>query len=409
MIKTVLKTAWEGLTDEDVLKSWADNKYEKDKAGRKRNLRAVETYLKWRVMTAKQALDEQAEYRLTRIVPMKLIEFVKVLHHDLNYSESTSHNMSNAVRSFYKYWGIQLLVQNGDFKSSKPVYSDYDLSLEDIRAIVAASDLRGRAIILTAESTGWREGDIANLKRNQIEEFLDKEPPVQIKTITSKKNIEAISFLHKAAIDALKKYLATRTDDNEYLFVTIQRGIKKIRAAPLNKIIQDSARRAGIETGTYRLRFHCLRKFLIGRLQDAGVEQNVWKIIVGKKTKEKTYSTKKLRDSYIKALPRIDPSALVNNHKKVEDLTALVEGLQEQLASLERAKTAELLMDYYQKYMVQRNDEKLGRPRKLMKLSDDLTNVLGLTEDEMDSMWALAKAMKAVSDKLAYENNHREG
>jgi regulator of replication initiation timing len=104
------------------------------------------------------------------------------------------------------------------------------------------------------------------------------------------------------------------------------------------------------------VRTHCLRKFTIGRLQDAGVEENLWKMIVGKKVPEAAYSSNRTREAYLTALPKLDPTSLNNNHAKLTDLETKVDGLEKdnnrlrlELNELKTKKTLEFLMDLFNK------------------------------------------------------------
>lgn len=390
-----MKTAWEDKTAEELVKLWADKKYSK-KAVRDRNIRYLNHYLRFRRLNAKEVLDEQVELLHSRVVPLKLLEFMDYFQKVLKYSESGAVNATNAIRSYYKFWGVPLLIQKGDIEPSDTVYQDYDLTLDDIRQICAACDARGRAIILTGESLGWREGDIGQLKREHVEPFLKKEPPILVKLETEKEKVLARGFLHKTAIEAIRNYLATRTDSNEYLFVTSQRGIKQMRASAFNKIIQDGARRANIDTGAYRLRFHCLRKFLIGRLQDVGTEENVWKQLVGKETPERTYSTKKLREAYLKVLPLVDFSVSGSNHARVEEL-------EEKVRKLERMRMTELLTYFGEELIGLRKELAI---KSVPAKTGGTMEPIKLSPEEQLTLMALGRALRRIWDEQANENNH---
>ena len=402
------KTVWMEKSNNKIVLDWAERKYGSQKD---RNIIYLERWLEFRGLTAKQALDEQLEELHTRLVPLKLLDFVKHYQEELGYAESSAINATNAVRSFYSHYGVPLMIQTNDIKPSKPVYQDYELTLEDISTICHASDKRGRAIILTGESLGWREGDIGRLLRIHVEPFLDREAPIMIKLVTEKELVLATGFLHGGAIKAIKEYLATRTDDCPYLFTTTQRGIGKMRASAFNKIIQDSAKRASIETGSYRLRFHCLRKFLISRLQDSGIEENMWKQIVGKAVREKAYTSTRLREAYTKALPRIDPTALVNNHKKVEELEKKIE-------RLEKARMTELLMYFGEELTSLRAELAKKAPAKAdaTKKSGSLKptgkgglvahGLVSLEMEEQITLLALSRGLRRIWDEQANENNH---
>lgn len=226
--------------------------------------------------------------------------------------------------------------------------------------MVTAANLRCKALFLTMESTGLGVGDIVQFKRDEVEPFLDEEKaPVGIEVSTEKERVPAYTFLHKSAIKALKEYLASRTDSYPWLFVTDEGN--HIQTAEVDRMVKNAFRRVGFKSGSLRIRSHCIRKFTIGRLQDAGVETNVWKTIVGKTVPEAAYSTEKLRESYLKALPKLDPSVLVNNHARVKDLENQVEKLTKQLEQLEKKKGIEAIMDLYKQMQGEVNREDFNK------------------------------------------------
>ena len=71
----------------------------------------------------------------------------------------------------------------------------------------------------------------------------------------------------------------------------------------LTQVLKRLVVRAGIVTGNKRVRFHCLRKFLIDNLSRF-MSESKWKQIVGKVIDEKAYvSEDSLREDYKRAMP----------------------------------------------------------------------------------------------------------
>jgi hypothetical protein len=214
--------------------------------------------------------------------------------------------------------------------------------------IQAEHGLREKALIMTGESTGLRIGDILRLRKSLIEPLLNQEPPIGIEIrTTEKERVPAKPFLHQACVQLLKEYLTKEYPTNsnsDLLFVTSED--KPMNEKYVDRVIKRAFKYAGYNSGKLRVRFHCLRKFVIGRLQDAGVSESVWKLIVGKKTKEATYSTQYLREAYISALPRLDPTALVNNQQRVQELELRVKHQEQEIQTLRTAKIFEL-MNYF--------------------------------------------------------------
>lgn len=90
----------------------------------------------------------------------------------------------------------------------------------------------------------------------------------------------------------------------------------QIKAKELTENLRRLAKKAGIKTYGKRVRFHCLRKWLIDRIS-LEMSESKWKQIFGKQINEKAYvSPLKLREAYNKVMPHIQITA-----EKVEGLT----------------------------------------------------------------------------------------
>lgn len=96
-----------------------------------------------------------------------------------------------------------------------------------------------RAILEVLYSIGCRVGELVVLKKSDIDW---KERTVQL---FGKGKKHRTSFLNAKAEVALKEYLATRTDDNEYLFVSDRAPHLQMHNAGIQKIMREMAERAG--------------------------------------------------------------------------------------------------------------------------------------------------------------------
>jgi hypothetical protein len=111
---------------------------------------------------------------------------------------------------------------------------------------------------------------------------------------------------------------------------------QRMQDAELSYILQSLARKAKIEHGSKRIRFHCLRKYLSDRLSSA-MSESKWKQIVGKKISEGAYiSADSLREDYAKAMPTIAISSNGNGRvseleKKIDTQNKMIEFLKEQV------------------------------------------------------------------------------
>lgn len=329
---------------------WSTNNYRRAHQGR-HHANQVQDYLDWAHLTSEEAIDLGWKEQRDRGTERRILNYYKYLNEQRKAgvegakTEVAAFDCVNAIRSFYKYFGLEIKFRRNEIEEPAPVYTDHRFNLSEIAGMIhAAPGLRNKSIILFGSSTGLREGDIAKCPRRRIEDLLKSEAPVCIGPMnTEKKRITAYPFLHATAVKYLVEYLGSRMDNLDLLFPTDEGN--PCDGHYLNGMIKTAYEKAGFKTPKgERVRFHNLRKFVISRMQDAGLEENVWKTIIGKKTKEAAYTTEQLKEHFIKVQDRLDPGAITNNHAKLEDVTAQLETLQKENARL-NAKMAELAVD----------------------------------------------------------------
>jgi integrase len=329
---------------------WYSNNYRREYQGRHHG-NQVQEYLDWAQLTGEEAIDLGWKEQRDRGTERRILNYYKHLNDQREAevegakTEVAAFDCVNAIRSFYKYYGLEIRFRRNEIEEPAPVYTDHRFTLSEVAGMVhAAPGLRNKSIILFGSSTGLREGDIAKMPRKRIEDLLTQEAPICIGPInTEKKRVPAHPFLHKTAVKYLKEYLAERMDDLDLLFPTDEGN--PCDGHYLNGMIKTAYEKAGFKAPEgERIRFHNLRKFVISRMQDAGLETNVWKTIIGKKTKEAPYTTEQLRQHFIKVQDRLDPGAITDNHAKLEDVTVQLEALEKENVRLS-AKIAELSAD----------------------------------------------------------------
>ena len=125
---------------------------------------------------------------------------------------------------------------------------------------------------------------------------LDQEPPISIGEIqTIKEKITAYPFIDSDALPIIKQILeSNKKKPSNQRIITVQ-------STELTSIIQNLAKKANIDIGDTRLRFHCFRKYLTNNLKNH-MSESAWKQIIGKSISEQAYvSTLGLRDCYLKS------------------------------------------------------------------------------------------------------------
>jgi hypothetical protein len=221
----------------------------------------------------------------------------------------------------------QAVLKTMDFKEVRGKVESALLRLyrEDLSRMSFAGSLKERYVLLVGKSLGLRAGDFTKLTFGQFRCLkLDSEPPIAFGEIgTGKEKVKAYPFLDADAMPVVKAWLESHKDakDTDRMVYDSENN--------LSIILQTLCEKAGmeIENGTIhgkRVRFHCLRKFLIDRLS-AYASESQWKQIVGKAIGEGAYvSQEQLRGVFARAMKDL---VINGNGVKVKKLAELENAL----------------------------------------------------------------------------------
>lgn len=215
-------------------------------------------------------------------------------------NEGTASTVAAAVRGFFSFHRQDLKfrpIEARHLEEAEPVYEDYRFSRDDLKRMSDVAKLTEKYVIVAGKSFGLRAGDFLALVRGDLEAYLDREVPISIgKYQTEKEKEPAYPFIDRDAKPVIKLMLQKmdregRTDPEEPM-------LNYKHTVELTRIVRRVAERAGIKHGSKRIRFHCLRKFLIDRLSSF-MSESKWKQVVGKAISEGAYvSPDLLRKDY---------------------------------------------------------------------------------------------------------------
>ena len=219
-------------------------------------------------------------------------------------SEESATTASAIVRGFFAYHRTSLEFRRSEsakLAEAKPKYEDYRFSLEDLKKMFDIGDLEERYIVTAGKSFGLRAGDFLRLTRGDLEAYLDRPAPISIgRYSTQKEGVSAYPFIDTDALPVIK--LMIEKMDREGKAKPTNRILTFKQGIQLTRVIKRIVEKAGINIGNKRVRFHCLRKFLIDRLSSF-MSESKWKQIVGKAISEGAYvSPDSLRDDYERAM-----------------------------------------------------------------------------------------------------------
>jgi len=253
-------------------------------------------------------------------------------------SDNARQAFIHAVRSFFAYHRLDLKLTKQQKrllgKNARLVEHDYLFSIKDIEEMAKVGNPQERYILLAGKDVGLRAIDFLSLKQGHfaraIKQRESEEPPIFLgKIYTQKEGVYAHPFLTDDGLEAARVWLQILRSKGAY---NDDMPMLSIQEKELTENLKRLALKAAIQTHGERVRFHCLRKFLIDRIS-IKMSESKWKQIVGKQIDQGAYvSPLELREAYASVMDRIEipkPSPL--NHNQLEKLWQEVEMLKTEL------------------------------------------------------------------------------
>jgi integrase len=257
-----------------------------------------------------------------------------------------------AASGFFRYEEID--VDPYRFKTRVEFPKNVEISIDriptrdEMKTILLASPPRTRAIISLVSTSGFRIGEVANLRIGNVDFTTGK---LGLLSKNSKSRRNRLSFVSQETLTFLKEYLGPRlkrepegwlfpdyyTPKNhssaDGLYMEIYRVLKKCNL--LGKLDPDSKRN--------QLHPHCFRKYFFSKLIGAGVDRGISELFMGHDfALDIAYlhlTDEQLRDHWKKAEADfeflIDKRQIHEVESEVKALTEQNQRLQQQLANIE--------------------------------------------------------------------------
>ena len=261
------------------------------------------TFLEFTGMTGDEILESRRSDK-EFYWEKKVLEFRDWIINVKGLGEHTAKTGTGVVRGFFDYHRLPLEFRRSEstrLSEAKRKYEDYRFSLDDIKKMYDVADLEDRYVLTTGKSFGLRAGDFLALTRGDLEPYLDREVPISIgKYATEKESVPAYPFIDSDAKPVIK--LMIEKMDREGRVKPSERMLTYKHTIELTRVIKRLVERAGIKVGSKRVRFHCMRKFIIDHLSSF-MSESKWKQVVGKKISEEAYvSPDTLKEDYTRAM-----------------------------------------------------------------------------------------------------------
>lgn len=223
--------------------------------------RTVKQYLRAtkKLLTSidKRAIDittEDIEYHLMRY------------KYEKGVSNTTLNNEQTFIRNFFNF------LVDKDYISKNPCDGLAKIKNDTIREkpftkeeeeslYVACSNLRDRAIMEVLFATGCRVGELVNMKKSDVD---FKNGMIDV---VGKGNKARTICIDDKAMYHLKRYLDSRDDSNEFLFIRRNRTEKSMSVDGIENILRDLGKKAGVPN----CHPHRCRATTATRLIDAGM------------------------------------------------------------------------------------------------------------------------------------------
>jgi len=236
-----------------------------------------------------------------------------VTHRGKPLKKSTQNCYLVALRAFLRYFSDRDIESLPADKVNLPKDAKKEnqikfLNLEQIEDLLLAPNtstktgLRNRAILETLFSTGLRVSELVSLDRKQLASIDNKEY-LELNVVGKGEKPRTVYFSERA-LSWLKKYLESRTDDKEPLFVNYRgkQPLTRLTARSVERIVKKAAIKAGVPIFTTP---HTLRHSMATDLLTQGVDLRLIQEFLGHKSITSTQiythvTSKHLRDVHKK-------------------------------------------------------------------------------------------------------------
>lgn len=313
-------------------------------------------FLEYTGMTGDQILADRKQDKDYKW-EQKVLDFKQWMKDEKNQSDYSATTAAATARSFFSFHRLPLQfrrTESSRLSEAKRKHEDYRFSVEDLKKMADVGDLTEKYVVVVGKSFGLRAGDFLRLTRGDLEAYIDREPPISIgEYSTEKESVSAFPFIDSDAKPIIKLKLESMNRDkrtnSEDRMLTYKDSIQ------LTRTLKRVADKAGIQHGNKRVRFHCLRKFLIDRLSSF-MSESKWKQIVGKTITEGAY---------------VSPDSLREDYKRAMSTTCFSKAVGTEEIQL-LAKKEALMMLAKMQGMTEEDTKRIFRQRKVTNLKEEV-------------------------------------
>ena len=173
----------------------------------------------------------------SKVTPNDIRVFLFKYQKERGITNRTLDKYRTYISSFYQWAVDEEYLERNPTRSIKPIKYEVkprqalnQVELEYLR--MACKNVREQAIVEFLYSTGCRISELSNVKLSDID-WKDKKV-----TLFGKGKKYRTSYINAKAEVSLKRYLETRQDDSEYLFVSCKKPYGQVHKAGLERIMR---------------------------------------------------------------------------------------------------------------------------------------------------------------------------
>ena len=200
-------------------------------------------------------------------------------------SNATLNNMRLDFSSFFGWCLNEQYITKNPCRAiapikheNKPVDTLTDIELEHMRD--KCRDLREKAIVDVLYATGCRVSELIGLKKSDLDLYMSRKTE-----LFGKGSKHRTSYVNARSIVSLENYYASRTDDSEYVIVSLRRPYHPLTRNTIEKIIKRLGIEAHVNKGATP---HKLRRTMATDAISRGVPVTHVQCLLGHKSVETT-------------------------------------------------------------------------------------------------------------------------
>jgi len=302
--------------EKEALQPFLDKVYRKSKSERTKHayLNGAIIFYRWFGKDLEQVIHDIKEGR---------VDAYKTLDDYLTYlsksdrSPNTIANYFAIAKKFLRFYGSEFsnekLKEMIDMPRIHTITQDRIPTVEEMKAILYSTNIRGKAVISMLASSGMRIGELLSLRVKDVD-FTSHPTTIRLRPEVTKDRQGRTCFISDESTKFLRQYLGERIKNQDsFIFLVRDENVKEenkpISYWNIDTIFTIAIKKAGIyekdDHGRNRIHLHVLRKFFFTQMI-AVLGREITEAIMGHKqfldSAYRRFTESQLGEHYMKAM-----------------------------------------------------------------------------------------------------------